>query len=250
MERIKVLIVDNDVFTLEGISQYLALEGFSVYKADDKATAWEIAQAERPQAGVVDIVIPDLPGGKAAPESTAGLRLARQLKQAYPEMGVVLFSAYREYRSVILEMIQDGVVGIAYKLKGCQAKDILHALNDTLAGRIVIDPEITAPRSLAVDLLNQLTPEERPWVERARGNLSTLSQREHETALRIAASQGLEGIAKALGVTPKSIENYTTRIYNKLGLSEIEQDRACLRAVVILAKAILIDSLIKQSTIL
>jgi serine/threonine-protein kinase PknK len=250
MEPIKVLVVDNDVFTLEGISQYLTLEGLSVSKAGDKATAWEIAKSEKPQAGVLDISIPDIPGGKVVPESTGGLKLACQLKLEYPAMGIVLFSAYREYRSVILEMIQAGTVGIAYKLKGCQARDVLIALYDTLAGRIVIDPEITAPRSLAVDVLNQLSPEERPWVEQARSNLSTLTQREKETAQRIAASQSMEGIAQALGVTTKSVENYTSRIYNKLGLSDIEQDKAHLRAVVILAKAMLIESLFKEGSVL
>lgn len=99
------------------------------------------------------------------------------------------------------------------------------------------------PRSLADDLLEQLTGEERPWIELAIKRLDQLSPREREAANRLAASHNTEGIAISLGITPKTVENYVSTIYEKLGLNEMSTQAPHLRKVLILAKACMIKEL-------
>lgn len=240
----KVLLVDDDVFNREGIRLYLSGQGWQVADAGDEAAGWALAQTGGFDAAVLDISIP--PDSKTAPHPSHsfGVSLARRLKTAWPACGVVLFSAYEDRGSDILEMVREGTRGLAYKLKGSSPGALLAALNDVVAGRVVIDPEVHANRrGFADELLKRLTADERPWVEQAVANYNQLTPREKEIALRLAASHNTEGIAQALSLAQKTTENYITHIYDKLALNEMAHDAPHLRKVVVLAKALMINDL-------
>jgi DNA-binding NarL/FixJ family response regulator len=169
-----------------------------------------------------------------------GIELARQLKQDYPALGIVLFSAYEDRGGDVLDMIRSGVRGLAYKLKGCAPAALLEALHEVLAGRVLIDPEVTNPRSLADELLARLTDEELPWVEGIMSHFKSLSPREREVAYRLAAAHTTEGIANDLNVAPRTIEHHIGHVYEKLGLRETP---APLNRWVLLTKACMIMDL-------
>lgn len=243
---IQILLVDDDTFNREGMRLYLAREGLLITEAGDEATAWQLAQSQDFHAAVVDISIPADSLSPLGANNSLGVRLARRLKQAYPALGVVLFSAYGDRGSEIFDMVRSGARGLAYKLKGSQPGALLTAIYDVIAGRVVIDPEVRAnPRGLADELLNNLTPDERAWVERAVGNFGQLTPREMEIAERLAASHNTEGIAQALVLSNKTTENYITHIYEKLGLGDIVREAPHLRKVLILAKAFMVHDLRK-----
>jgi two-component system, NarL family, response regulator NreC len=242
--RPEVLLVDDDEFNLKGVGDYLAQNGFEPVGAGDEATAWQIALERQPAAAVVDICIPPAPGQPAISAHNRGVQLALRLKERYPAMGVVLFSAYEDRGREIFGLIQAGLRGFGYKLKGSQPRGLLTALHDVLAGRVVIDPEVQVNRrNLAGELSRRLMPDERPWVECVIAHWNTLTPREQDVAQRLAASHNTEGIAEALSVTPKTAENYIGRVYEKLGLSNMRTEASRLRQVVILAKACLIRDL-------
>ncbi|MBK9229576.1 MAG: hypothetical protein IPO15_01505 [Anaerolineae bacterium] len=56
-------------------------------------------------------------------------------------------------------------------------------------------------------------------------------------ANRVAAAHSNEGIAQSLALEPKSVENYISRIYDKLGLNGAPRR---LRRTILLAKACMI----------
>lgn len=239
-----ILLVDDNIFNREGMRLYLQREGFNVQEAGDEATAWGLASAQRFDAAIIDISIPPDPYTPPRPDYNYGIRLARNLKRAQPVLGVVLFSAYEDHGADVLDMVREGVRGMAYKLKGCQPQALLQALQEVVVGRVVIDPEVHANRhALADELLNRLTSEERPWVDYALSQFDQLTPREVEITERAAASHNTEGIAQALSITPKTAENYLGRIYDKLGLGELTPDAPPLRKVVILAKVCMIHDL-------
>ena len=239
-----LLLVDDDAFNREGIRLYLKGQGFDVVEAGDAETAWSIAQAGGLEAAVVDISIPPDPRTPSSPGHSFGVALARRIKEAQPALGVVLFSAYEDRGSDVLEMVRVGMRGLAYKLKGSQPGALLAAIHDVMAGRVVIDPEVHANRrGLADELLKHLTPDERKWVEIAVASFNQLTPREKEIAHRLAASHNTEGIAQALNVSPKTTENYITHVYDKLGLNEMAREAPYLRKVVVLAKACMINDL-------
>ncbi len=245
---LKLLLVDDDEFNRAGVRAYLTRNHFEIVEAGDEATAWQMAVAHQPAAAIVDISIPPDPATPPSPAYNGGVQLAHRLKQTFPAMGVILFSAYEDRGREILSLIQAGKRGIGYKLKGSQPKALLAAVHDVLAGRVVLDPEVQVNRRSAADGLRaQLTAEEHPWVERVLENLGTLTPREQDVAQRLAASHNTEGIAQALSVTPKTAENYIGHVYDKLGLADMKRAAPHLRQVVILAKACLIHDLQAES---
>lgn len=240
-----ILLVDDDAFNREGMRLYLEQEGFAILEAGDAATAWRVLGASKTgalaaDAAVIDISIPAEPGQKAQPIHSLGIYLAGQIKAAYPTFGIVLFSAYEDRGAEVLELIQEGRRGVAYKLKGCQPAALLAALRGVIAGQVIIDPDVTNVRSLADRLVGRLTLEERPYVETATSLLPQLTPREREVAERLAAAHSNEGIAHALAIEPKSVENNISRIYDKLRLNDAPRH---LRRAVLLAKACMIYDL-------
>lgn len=243
-----ILLVDDDAFNREGLRLYLEQEGFAIREAGDAATAWQVlgalqAGAAAADAAVIDISLPDEPGQKAQPGRSVGVQLAGRIKEARPAFGVVLFSAYEDRGAEVLELIGEGRRGLAYKLKGCQPTALLAALRGVMAGQVIIDPEVTDVRSLADRLMSRLTPEERPYVEVAVDLLPQLTPREREVAERLAAAHSNEGVAHALVLEPKSVENNISRIYDKLQLNDAPHH---LRRAVLLAKACMIYDLREQ----
>lgn len=241
-----ILLVDDDHFNRDGVRLFLSSENFEVREAGDEASAWQLAQAagDGLVAAVVDISIPPDAQTAVRPDHRFGLALAKRLKAAYPSLGVVLFSAHADQGPEVWDLVQQGVRGLAYKLKGTQPKDLLSAIQGVIAGRVIIDPEIRVNRKgLAEALIERLTSDERPWVVQAADNIGELTPREKDIANRLAASHNTEGIAEDLVISTKTTENYITHVYDKLGLNEMAQAAPHLRKVVILAKACMINDL-------
>jgi DNA-binding NarL/FixJ family response regulator len=249
LSPIKVLLVDDNTFHRGGVRRYLKQKGFHVFEAGDEATAWQIASAQTPAVAVIDISIPPSPDQTSHTQYSFGLNLAERLKDTYPTMGVVLFSAYEDRGQEVFAMLHAGKRGLAYKLKGCRPSALLSAIHTVRAGRIEIDPEVQAtPPSLLTDVLARLSAVERAWVERVLDNLDGLTPREREVVDLLAASYNTLGIAAALGITPKTADNHISHIYEKLGLNELVNSAPHLRQSSVLAKACLIQDLKARGT--
>ena len=239
-----VLVADDDVFNREGIRLYLSRQGFEVAEAGDEESAWKAVCAGPPQAAILDISMAARTGTRAQASDNAGLRLARRIKERHPAVGVVLFSAYDDRGGEVLDLLREGARGLAYKLKGCAPPALLATIEEVVAGRVIIDPEVHAnPIALADEMLKRLTPDERHWVDLAASRFGDLTPKEREIAHRLAASHNTEGIARAAGVTVKTAENYVGQLYEKLGLNEIGREAPHLRKVVVLAKLCMIEDL-------
>lgn len=245
--KLKVLIVDDDTFNRQGVSLYLSTHDYDVLEAGDEETAVMLARAHRPAAAVVDIVIPPHPAARANIDRSVGIRLVRRLKEIDPQMGIVVFSAHEDRGAEVWELVREGLRGIAYLFKGVRAERLLEALRGTLAGQVILEgiSPIGRPR-LAEEILNQLSEEERPWVEAAVMLMSGLSEREWQVALQLAFSNNTAGIAGALGIAYKTVENHIARIYSKLGLSDVDSRAPHLRKSALLAKACMIYDLTRR----
>jgi DNA-binding NarL/FixJ family response regulator len=240
MTPLRVLLVDDNIFNREGLRLYLQIEGFVVLEAGDEQAALDLAERANVQVAVIDISIPPDAHTPSRVQHNYGIHLARQIKLTQPALGIVLFSAYEDRGGDVLDMIRSGMRGLAYKLKGCAPSALLEAIREVLAGRVLIDPEVTNPRSLADEFMARLTPDERPWVEGIIARFDLLSPREREVAYRLAAAHTTEGIANDLNAAPRTIEHHIGHVYEKLGLREAP---APLHRIVLLTKACMIIDL-------
>jgi CheY-like chemotaxis protein len=122
---IPLLLMDDDAFNREGVRLFLSEEGHAIVEAGDAALAWQIATRRTIVAAVIDIALPPAPFVLPRARDSCGVHLARRLKQTYPAIGVVLFSAHEDRGSEVLELLRQGVRGLAYKLKGSPPQALL-----------------------------------------------------------------------------------------------------------------------------
>jgi len=80
---IQVLVVDDEAVLAEMVSMALRYEGWSVTSAGDGASAIAAARTTRPDAVVLDIMLPDM----------SGLEVLRALRELIPTLPVLLLTA-------------------------------------------------------------------------------------------------------------------------------------------------------------
>ena len=152
-----ILLVDDDALMRDGVQRYLRMVGgYVVVEAATTVEAQALARTLAPVAAVVDITL--------TPNASrdTGLLLARQLKNEFPALGIVLFSAFSDYLPEVLRWQNEGRLGIAYLLKGCPPSELLLALQTVLSGRNFLTAEAHVKRpQLADEVYQMLTAEER-----------------------------------------------------------------------------------------
>jgi two-component system, NarL family, response regulator DevR len=232
---IKLLLIEDDPFNRHQVAKFLQRRGYQVLEAGNESDGRLLAANEQPQLLLLDIVIPAESGKRAEHHLSRGIDLAVELKRGRPNIGIILFSAYPDRGRAIFELIQQGYRGLAYKLKGCPPQQLFQAVRQVEAGLVILDPEVTTLRLEAAAIINRLSPDERSAVEIILEQLPELSEQELAIARRLASAQSIEMIATGLMLSEKTVSNYTTTIYSKVGLTE-----STSRKVVLLAKALLV----------
>jgi DNA-binding NarL/FixJ family response regulator len=236
-----ILVVDDEAFTRHGLSNYLGALGYGTYEAGDVQTAWELVRRYRPPTAVVDIRLPLTPIDHPHPQQNPnGLQLARELKQTYPTIGLILLSAHEEYEREVIRLSQQFVRGIAFLHKGGDMGQLEPALRAVQAGHTLFQPDMVNAVVLDTAVRQHLLPDETLLIDTALANFPTLTPREAEIAHLLAAAYTSQAIANRLTLAKGTVENYTVSIYEKLGLAHLKQEDVGLRALPILTKVCLL----------
>lgn len=149
-----------------------------------------LAQGRVPDVVLLDLELPGRDGVEAIPD----------LLQAAPEARVLIFTAYQTEERV-LGAIRAGARG--YLLKGASAEEIAHAIRVVHAGGSYLAPGV-ATRVLAE-------------VGSPRRSTGTLTAREQEVMQQVAEGLSNKQIARALGITERTVKFHLTSIFNRLG---------------------------------
>ena len=168
-----------------------------VATAADGTEAVALTLEHRPGVVLMDL---NLPG-------TSGLEATRQIAAAAPEVGVLVLTMVDDDDSV-LAAVRVGARG--YMLKGAPQEEVVAALQTVAAGGAVFGPEVAA-RVLAGD--------------RTRGRYVgyDLTEREAQVLAGIADGQSNQEIARALGLSLKTVQNHTSRVLTKLQVRDRAQ---------------------------
>ncbi len=120
VQRPSLMIADDDaivIATLAGrLSEWFELVGFAV----DADEAIALAEAQQPDAAIVDL---EMPAG-------GGLRATREIHAVAPRTAVVILSVDEQQDSV-LELLSAGA--ICYARKGVSADDLAGQVTDAIA---------------------------------------------------------------------------------------------------------------------
>jgi len=107
--------------------------------------------------------------------------------------------------------MQAGAVG--YVTKGAEFNEITDAINKVICGQLYMSNSIA--QQLALRNFSGSNSQESPFEK--------LSQRELQTAMLIANGQKVTDIAQAFSVSPKTVNSYRYRIFEKLNInSDVE----------------------------
>jgi DNA-binding NarL/FixJ family response regulator len=192
---IRILLADDHVVVRQGLRALLEQAGMVVIgEASDGQEALRIAREQYPDVAVLDIAMPHL----------NGLETAKRLREALPQIKIVLLTVHTE-DPYILEALQAGAVG--YALKTQAAVDIVQAIRDVLQGGIYLSPRVSRAVVTAYLTRSDLPPD-------------PLTSREREILQLIAEGQTTKEIAWRLGLSTKTVESHRIRLMHKLDIHE------------------------------
>ncbi|MFJ9028679.1 response regulator [Streptomyces sp. NPDC102274] len=195
----RVILAEDSTLLREGLARLLAEEGHEVIAsvADGDALLAAVAR-DRPDVVVADVRMPPT-------HTDEGLRAALEIRERWPDVGVLVLSQYVEKRYAT-ELMTGESEGVGYLLKDSvvQVDEFLDALERVAAGRAAFDPEV----------VRQLL---------ARSNhshpLSRLTDREHQVLAEMAQGHTNAAIAQRLHISQSAVEKHINAIFEKLELS-------------------------------
>jgi DNA-binding NarL/FixJ family response regulator len=213
---VRVVVADDSVLLREGLVRLLTEADYEVVAAVDDAPSFLRAVSEhQPDVAVVDVRMP--------PTMTDdGLRAAVAARALYPDLGVLMLSAYIElsYADVLLS---DGRGRVGYLLKDrvTSLDTLVESLRTISSGGTVLDPEVVA----------QLL------VARRVDPLTALSPREKEVLALMAEGRSNAAIAERMVVTSGAVEKHISNIFAKINLPDLGADNRRVLAVLAWLKA-------------
>jgi DNA-binding NarL/FixJ family response regulator len=212
----RVVVADDDVLLREGLASLLERSNFTVVgQAGDGGELLSLVREHTPDLVLVDIRMPPT-------HSTEGLEAAHVIRAEFPEIGIVVLSAYVEVEHA-MELLATGQrSGYLLKSRVTNVDEFLETLERISRGGSVVDPalvqELVAARRVN-DPLDELTP------------------REREVLAHMAEGRSNGGIARRLWVTEGTVEKHVHSILAKLRLPETDDDHRRVLAVVTFLEA-------------
>lgn len=186
---ITCLIVDDHVAIRQGVRQIIEHDGTMTVagEASSGESAVEMAERRRPNVVVMDVQMGGIDGFEAT----------RRLVAADPQIGVVLYTGFKE-RRLLSEGMDCGARG--YVLKDAPPEDIIRAVKQVAAGGAYVDP------TLAGALMNPKVAEQLPQ----------LSKREREVLSLLADGLRNDEIAQRLFISPETVRSHVRNAMLKM----------------------------------
>lgn len=192
---IRVLVVDDLELVRSGISRLLA----------DAEQIDVVGQAASGEEGIVmsrelepDVILMDInmPG-------IGGMEATQKILQRQPEIQIVALTVYDgdPYTSRLMKIGASG-----YLTKGAHLDEMLRAIIKVKSGQKYISPEIAQKMAL------------RPFQGESGSPFDALSERELQIAIMIVKCQKVAQISEALFLSPKTVNSYRYRIFEKLSV--------------------------------
>ena len=198
---IRVLVVDDHDLVRTGISRMLAdIDGLQVIgQAESGEEAIRKSRELKPDVVLMDIKMPGI----------GGLEATRKLLRSYPDIKVIAVTICEE-DPFPTRLLQAGAAG--YLTKGAALEEMIQAIRMVFAGQRYISPQIAQQLAL------------KSFQPNLNGSpFDLLSEREIQIALMISNCQKVQTISDKLCLSPKTVNTYRYRIYEKLSItSDVE----------------------------
>jgi DNA-binding NarL/FixJ family response regulator/class 3 adenylate cyclase len=214
---ITVALADDTILLREGVARLLADSGFDVVaQSDNPDDLLRHVGMHKPSVAIVDIRMPPT-------HTDEGLRAAREIRQRFPDTGVLVLSQYVE-AAYAMDLFAESTEGLGYLLKDRVAdfQEFATAVRRVAEGGSALDPAVVGEllgRTRQDDPLERLTPREREVLE------------------LMAEGRSNQAIADRLFITLRAVEKHVTSIFVKLDLPATTDDHRRVLAVLATVRA-------------
>ncbi len=197
--KTSIYIVDDHRILRDGLRALLETRpDFRVVgEADDGRAAVDGVLKKKPDLVLMDITMPGL----------NGIDAAQLIHDQAPETKIIILSVHSDAEH-IYRAFQAGAQG--YLLKESAGNDVIDAVRDVMAGKQYLSSKIT-----------RAEVEDYTRLRQTRSPLEMLSLREKEVLLSTVQGATSAEIAIHLGLSPKTVETYRSRIMTKLSVDDI-----------------------------
>ncbi|SRR5258706_4737854 len=194
---IRLILVDDHALVRDGISRLLeAQPDLRVMGSfGDGEAAVSFAKREEPDVAVVDIAMPH----------DSGIDIARRLRDASPGTEILVLSMHSD-PEYVHQALSAGALG--YVAKESAGPVLVEAIRSVHAGRRYLSDTVGYESRHRSD------------AER-RDPLGSLSARERQVLRYTVEGKTIAQTAALIGISPKSIETYRSRVMTKLGIVDL-----------------------------
>lgn len=198
---LRVVVADDDAFTLSLVSGGLEAKGFAVTVATSVAQALEAVKAIDPHA-----VVSDLNFGT----TETGSDLLQFVAREYPWVGLVVLTSHRSPELAVAnpEKIPRSAVYLV-KSQLTRIDDLADAVNRAISGSDGADDELAE----------------------SEDGVPTVTAAQAEVLRLLASGASTRALAEARGTTPRAVETMLHRLFVALGLDTSENANPRVAAV-------------------
>ena len=202
-ETIRIVVVDDHPLFRHGLVQLLnSDDGFSVCgEASSAPEALSLIRKLKPDMAIVDLGL----------KGPSGIELTKSIRAEFSLMPVLILSMHDE-PTYAVRSLRAGANGYVTKQEALGS--VLIAVREVIDGRVYLSP------AMASEVISNVVLSKR---EPGANPTDGLTDRELEILERIGRGEEVKTIAKALHLSPKTVETHRAHIKEKLKLANARQ---------------------------
>jgi two-component system response regulator DevR len=200
---LRLLVVDDHEVVRQGLIAFLNRRGQFEVVAEAGTCAEAISQARKfvPDLVLMDVRLPD----------ASGIEACRMVRDEFPAMQVVFLTSSSDEVDIFAAIVA-GACG--YVLKQTRSAELVRTLEAVGRGESLLDPGVTG---MVLERIRRIAS------GTDNDDANELTVRERQILPLIAAGQTNKEIAAALFLSDKTVKNYVSSIFAKLGLDRRAQ---------------------------
>lgn len=207
MNKIRILIVDDEILLLESLELILSMnESFQVEGlAHDGMEALNILAEKEADIALVDLNMAGM----------SGQELILKIKAKYPKMKILVLTTFYDEENIV-NAVRHGADG--YLLKDAGTKVIVQGILNVINGQSMLDCKVmSALAEIMLKCSNETTDKEKISNLEL---LKDLSDREIEICQLLSEGYTNSQIAEFLYISEGTVKNYISVIYDKTGIRD------------------------------
>lgn len=205
MDKIKLLIVDDQTLMREGLKSLLELEDDIevVGTAKDGVEALRLVSLLMPQVVLMDIRMPNM----------NGVECTKAIKEKYKHIVILALTTFNE-EGYIIDILNNGASG--YLLKDIDGEKLVEAIKNAVKGNLILPSEVAVKLAKVASKTSKAMEKEKQ-VKMAQD--FGFTERETEVALMLSQGFTNKQIALGLHISEGTVKNLVSSIYSKIDIS-------------------------------